>query len=124
MKTAIKSRLSSLILLLLVSSLAAAQTWPPKVPFQYGLGMKKYQAMCASCHGEWGDGTDQGPPLMHPYYKSDHHSDTSFSRAILSGTKQHHWNFGDMEPVKGATPEDVKRITLFVRWLQKQKGIE
>lgn len=113
-----------LLTLLILSGPLAAQNWPPKVPFQYGLGMKKYDAMCTSCHGKWAEGTDEGPPLLHPYYKSSHHSDASFQRAIMKGARAHHWNFGDMPPIKGATAEDVKGITLFVRWLQKQKGIE
>lgn len=124
MKTNLKYKFSILLPLLMISSLLYAETWPPKVPFQYGLGMKKYDAMCTSCHGKWGEGSNEGPPLLHPYYKSSHHSDASFHRAIMKGAKAHHWKFGDMPPVKGVTPEDVKSITLFVRWLQRQKGIE
>lgn len=113
-----------LLSILLLSNMAAAETWPPKVPFKYSLGMSQYGELCASCHGQWGDGTDQGPPLMHPYYKSSHHSDKSFHRAIMQGSKAHHWKFGDMQPVEGATPEDVRSIVLYVRWLQRQKGLE
>ena len=124
MKTVFKFIIGLLLPAFLFGSPVSAETWPPKVPFQYGLGLKKYDAMCASCHGKWGDGTDQGPPLMHPYYKSSHHSDASFNRAITKGAKAHHWNFGDMAPVKEATAEDAKSIILFIRWLQRQKGIE
>lgn len=124
MKIKSKSIFSVFFPLFLVSGIVSAETWPPKVPFHYGLGMDRYQALCASCHGKWGDGSEQGPPLLHPYYKSSHHSDASFHRAIMKGAKAHHWKFGDMEPVKDARPEDVKSIILFVRWLQRQKGIE
>lgn len=100
-----------------------AGTWPPKVPFSYALGMSQYVELCSSCHGEWGDGTDQGPPLLHVFYKRSHHSNASFHRAIMNGVKAHHWNFGDMPPVAGATEGDVKSIVRFVRWLQNEKGI-
>jgi hypothetical protein len=95
----------------------------PNVPFKYGLGRSKYSKMCSSCHGEWGDGTEQGPPLMHPYYKPSHHSDSAFYRAVLNGAKAHHWNFGDMPRVVGATSNDVDNILPFIRWLQREKKI-
>jgi hypothetical protein len=95
----------------------------PKVPFKLGLGMKKFQTMCSKCHGEWGGGTEQGPPLMHPFYKPSHHGDPAFYNAALKGVKAHHWKFGDMPAVAGTTPKDVSQIIGFVRWLQKENGI-
>ncbi|MDH3713841.1 MAG: cytochrome c [Gammaproteobacteria bacterium] len=94
-----------------------------QVPFKYGLGQQKYTAMCAECHGKWLRGTDQGPPLLHGYYKPSHHGDRSFYRAILQGTQQHHWNFGDMAPVPGATQADAQQIIPFVRWVQQAEGL-
>ena len=95
----------------------------PQVPFKLGLGMKKFQTMCSKCHGEWGEGTDQGPPLMHPFYKPSHHGDPAFYNAALKGVKAHHWQFGDMPKAEGATSKDVAQIIEFVRWLQKENGI-
>lgn len=95
----------------------------PKVPFQYGLGMRKFRKMCSQCHGEWGEGSDQGPPLMHDFYKPSHHGDPAFYNAVLKGVKAHHWRFGDMPPVAGATTNDVKKILPFIRWLQQENGI-
>lgn len=94
------------------------------VPFKYGLGMQKYHENCASCHGRWGMGTDEGPPLVHDCYKPSHHGYRSFFEASLYGTRQHHWQFGDMAPVPGVTEKDVRPIIPFVRWLQKEAGIE
>jgi len=94
-----------------------------QVPFKYGLGQQKYAAMCAECHGEWLRGTDKGPPLLHGYYKPGHHGDRAFYGAILKGSQQHHWDFGDMPPVKGATQEDAQQIIPFVRWLQQAEGL-
>lgn len=95
----------------------------PKIPFQYSLGVNKYRQMCAGCHGKWGGGTDQGPPLMHGIYKPSHHRDSTFYRAVLKGSQAHHWKFGDMPSVKGATKEDVDAILPFIRWLQRENGI-
>jgi len=95
----------------------------PRVPFKFGVGMKKFRNMCSKCHGEWGEGSDQGPPLMHDFYKPSHHGDPAFYNAALKGVKAHHWKFGDMPRVEGATAKDVERILPFVRWLQKENGL-
>jgi len=78
---------------------------------------------CAECHGGQLDGSDKGPPLLHRYYVPAHHSDASFQLAVKSGTRQHHWNFGDMKPVPGLSPDDVAHITAFVRLQQRRAGI-
>ena len=93
------------------------------MPFRHALGMDKFKTQCAECHGQWAEGTDQGPPLRHPYYLPGHHSDAAFYRAILKGSAQHHWDFGNMPPVEGATPKDAQQITEFVRWLQEHLGM-
>lgn len=95
----------------------------PKVPFKYALGKDKFQAMCSSCHGKWGGGSEQGPPMLHGYYKPSHHGDAAFYRAALKGVKAHHWSFGDMPPVPGATRQDLDAIVSFIRWLQQEKGL-
>ena len=95
----------------------------PRVPFKFGRGMKKYRDMCAKCHGKWGDGTEQGPPLIHPFYKPSHHGDPAFYQAVLRGVTAHHWKFGNMPPVEGATSKDVDKIVPFIRWLQKENGV-
>ncbi len=105
-----------------LQSPAAAEERPP-VPFSYGAGWDKYDKMCAQCHGKWADGTDKGPPLIHSYYVPSHHSDQSFQRAILQGVKMHHWKFGDMPPVPGATASDAVNITQFLRWLQQYRKL-
>lgn len=85
--------------------------------------MKKFQNLCSECHGEWAKGTKKGPPLLHRYYIPSHHGDNAFYRAALTGVRAHHWNFGDMPPVVGATKQDLDVIVPFVRWLQKQSGL-
>lgn len=97
----------------------------PKVPFMYALGQQRFRNKCAACHGEWAEGVkDTGPPLVHPYYRPGHHSDSAFYRAAKSGVKSHHWSFGDMPPVEEITKKDVATILGFLRWWQVQNGIQ
>jgi len=104
-------------------AVSAESSTTPKVPFTHALGMKGFQSHCALCHGEWGDGTKQGPPLMHPFYKPSHHPDATFYRAALKGVRAHHWNFGDMPPIAGVAKKDLDAIIPFIRWLQKERGL-
>ena len=71
-----------------------------------GQGSELFGASCSECHGPTAGGTSQGPPLVHRIYEPGHHSDFSFVRAVDVGSPQHHWSFGDMEPVAGLSPED------------------
>lgn len=100
------------------------ETAPPDgMPFKYGRGFELFQNNCAECHGGNLKGTDQGPPLLHGYYKPSHHSDVAFFRAIESGSPQHHWNFGDMKPVPGVDKKQAQAIVDFVRWYQQDTGL-
>jgi hypothetical protein len=95
----------------------------PKVPFKHALGMKKYQKNCSSCHGKWIEGTKNGPPLLHGFYKPSHHNDRAFYRAVLKGIFEHHWKFGAMPRIEGITVKDMDKIVPFLRWLQQEKGL-
>ncbi len=108
---------------------AAAQGWqaPPKpskglMPNAV-LGKPLFQANCAQCHGADLKGSDKGPPLLHRIYEPSHHGDAAFQMAVAQGTKAHHWQFGDMAPVPGLTPDDVAHITAYVRVEQRRVGI-
>lgn len=96
---------------------------PPNVPFKFAIGKKKFQENCSSCHGEWMEGTEQGPPLLHGFYKPSHHGDPSFYRAALKGVRAHHWNFGNMPKIEGITRNDMDQIVPFIRWYQQEKGL-
>ena len=97
----------------------------PRVPFQYGLGMHVFRNKCADCHGPWAEGTaDKGPPLVHQFYEPNHHNDAAFHRAVQTGTKQHHWQFGDMPPVEGVNRQQAESVIKFLRWWQEQNGIK
>lgn len=94
-----------------------------EVPFKLARGQMLYEKYCASCHGLQLDGSDKGPPLVHDFYKPSHHGDKSFYRAVLQGTRQHHWNFGDMKPVEGMTPKKMDSLLPYVRYYQQQKKL-
>ena len=87
-------------------------------------GEPLYQAHCASCHGVDLRGTDKGPSHLSVVYEPSHHSDAAFLVAVRIGSPEHHWRFGDMEPVEGLSDEDVAAITAFVREQQRIQGFE
>ncbi len=82
-----------------------------------------FNANCLSCHGAEGSGTQFGPPLVHDTYNPRHHADLSFNLAVKNGVRSHHWQFGDMKPVPGVSPEDITHITQYVREQQRMAGI-
>lgn len=94
-----------------------------KIPFIYAKGKTLFEASCASCHGLSLSGTDNGPPLLHPYYKPSHHGDQAFYNAALKGVTAHHWKFGDMPRVAGMTEQKIKSIVPYVRYFQKQSKL-
>jgi cytochrome c len=104
---------------------------PPKpttvtstVPAEFQTGETTFNANCASCHGKQAVGTDHGPPLVHKVYEPNHHGDQAFQRAAAMGVQAHHWQFGNMPKVPAVTPQDVDQVTKYVRWLQRQAGIQ
>jgi len=78
---------------------------------------------CARCHGPNAAGTSYGPPLIHKYYRPNHHSDAAFYRAAANGVRAHHWRFGNMPPVPTVKRPDVRKIIAYVRELQRANGI-
>ena len=112
---------AALLALSFVHSAAAANE--VEIPFELAKGQVLYEKYCSSCHGLQLDGSDQGPTLIHPFYKPSHHGDKSFYRAAMQGTRQHHWNFGDMKPVAGMTPKKMDSIVPFIRYYQQQKKL-
>lgn len=102
---------------------AAPPALPP-TPSELARGESLYVSACASCHGVAGTGTSQGPPLVHIIYEPSHHGDASFQLAVRAGVRAHHWRFGDMPPQPQVAQEEVAEIVRYVRWVQRQRGIE
>lgn len=105
-----------------VDQLANFHPGPP--PAELAEGQRLFQGNCQPCHGVNGTGSDRGPPLVHRIYEPSHHADAAFQLAVQRGVAPHHWRFGAMPPLPGVTPEQVARITAYVRWLQRSAGIE
>ena len=97
-----------------------AATSPPEV----AQGKTLFEQNCSVCHGPAGDGTTQGPPLVDIIYEPNHHADVAFVLAARNGVRAHHWRFGDMAPLPDVTEEMVLEIVGYIRWLQRQVGIE
>ena len=97
-----------------------AATSPPEV----AQGKALFEQNCSVCHGPAGDGTTLGPPLVHIIYEPNHHADVAFILAARNGVRAHHWRFGDMPPLPAVTDQMVQEIVGYIRWLQRQVGIE
>jgi len=86
-------------------------------------GLETYDKNCRSCHGIKGSGSENGPPLIHDIYNPGHHSDGAFYAAAKNGSKQHHWQFGDMPPQSHLTNTEIANIVRYIRELQEANGI-
>lgn len=86
-------------------------------------GQEAFQAHCAECHGLAAGGTDKGPPLVHEWYRPNHHADAAFFLAAKRGVAQHHWRFGNMPPQPQVGERSIQQITQYVRELQQANGI-
>lgn len=95
-----------------------------EIPLELQAGENLYNDHCSECHGVRGSGADQGNPLVDIIYEPGHHGDASFQAAVANGAQQHHWQFGDMEPVPDVSQDQVTEITEYIRFLQRQVGIE
>ncbi|NNF65647.1 MAG: cytochrome c [Acidimicrobiia bacterium] len=87
-------------------------------------GADLYQANCMVCHGSDLRGTDLGPPFLSEVYRPNHHADAAFLLAVQTGSRAHHWNFGDMPPIAGIDADDIASITAYVRSVQEAEGFE
>ncbi|MDP4034042.1 MAG: cytochrome c [Pseudorhodobacter sp.] len=97
---------------------------PAQFSLQAQMGERGFNAVCAACHGENAAGINGiAPPLVHIFYESTHHGDAAFFSAVQNGVQAHHWEFGDMAPVKGLTKADIGNIVAYVRGLQRANGI-
>ena len=97
---------------------------PPPTPAEHAEGERLFNANCRSCHGQHARGTAVGPPLVHIYYEPSHHSDAAFHFAAERGVVQHHWRFGNMPAQPQVARGEMTRIIGYVRWLQREAGIE
>ena len=87
-------------------------------------GRQAFETVCAGCHGVSLRGTDQGPPLLHPFYApGSGYGDETFLSAMAGGAKSHHWKFGDMPKPEGLAAGTDKAILDYIRALQAANGL-
>lgn len=97
---------------------------PASFTEQEKIGAGAYDAVCAACHGNNGQGKNGvAPPLVHEIYEPSHHGDMAFVLAAENGVRAHHWKFGNMPPVEGVTRSDILAIVAYIRSLQRANGI-
>lgn len=94
------------------------------IPSEFQAGEAAFNQFCSPCHGSGAAGTDRGPTFLSKIYEPNHHGDAAFLLAVQNGVRAHHWQFGDMPPIQGLTPDQVRDITGYVRWLQRGVGIQ
>ena len=87
-------------------------------------GEESFQTRCSTCHGQVGEGTAAGPPLVNRLYEMGHHPNFSFHNAVNNGVIAHHWNFGNMPAIPNVPPEEIDAIICHVRDLQRAEGID
>ena len=88
------------------------------------LGAEVYASSCAACHGADLRGTGRGPSHLSIVYEPGHHPDEAFRAAILRGSPQHHWDFGDMAPVTGLDEAEIDAVIAYIRDVQQREGFE
>lgn len=101
---------------------AAAIVRASTVPAENEQGAALYAERCAPCHGAHGEGSDEGPPMLHPL-QARHHGDFAFRRAVREGVAPHHYRFGTMPPVAGLGADELDAIVGYVRWMQRTAGL-
>lgn len=96
---------------------------PDNLSAMAAAGQAPFEKNCSACHGSYGQGTDQGPPLIHNIYNPGHHGDQAFYLAARRGVRAHHWGFGNMPRLAPIAPEVMQSIVVFVREVQRANGI-
>ena len=87
------------------------------------IGETLFADNCQACHGKNALGTENGPPLLHDYYRPGHHADLAIYAAPLYGVEAHHWKFGDMPKIEAVSKKDVYNLIIYIRTLQRANGI-
>ena len=107
------------------SGSAMAEVNVPTLSQAASQGKAVFDDNCAACHGENAAGKNgSGPPLVHKIYEPNHHGDQAFQLAAKLGVRNHHWRFGNMPAIESVTSEDVSKVVVYVRELQRANNIE
>jgi mono/diheme cytochrome c family protein len=96
---------------------------PTSTPAVLVAGDSLFASHCQQCHGQQALGTDRGPPLVHTIYAPGHHADVAFHLAARNGVRAHHWTYGNMPPIPALSESQTTEIISYIRWLQREAGI-
>ncbi len=97
---------------------------PATLSPQAEAGRKVFEAVCATCHGGALRGSDNGPPLLHPFYAlGSAHGDDVILAAMNTGAKSHMWKFGDMPKPEGLKPGQDQDVLAYIRAMQAANGL-
>ncbi len=105
------------------AGLAADSIVTPQLTGLAEQGEAAFNENCAACHGVKLAGTDHGPTLIHSLYRPAHHGDAAIASAAMNGVQAHHWQFGNMPPVEGITPQKLTVIIAYIRAMQRANGV-
>ena len=70
---------------------------------------------CQQCHGKKLEGTLTGPPLVYNLYKKGSHHKRRLNKSIKYGTKQNHWEFGEMPAYPDLSDEQIDLLIDYIR---------
>ena len=96
----------------------------PNLSSQAFSGREHFAANCGSCHGAYGEGSDNGPVLIHMIYGETLFRDEEIVASVREGAPARNWPFGDMPAVPGVTDEQLTLMIGFLREVQAANGIE
>lgn len=95
----------------------------PSLSAQGQKGAQTFDRVCLKCHGKNIGGSTNGPSLIDPFYRPDHHADAAFRSAIAHGVRQHHWKFGPMPPQPGVKAAEIADLIAYIREMQQANGV-
>ncbi len=93
---------------------------PGATPPELSRGAALFGSYCSSCHGAFGTGQGLGPPLLDSLYLAPGFGDDALARAVTTGARQQHWNYGAMPAVERVAPAELPALTGYIRWVQRR----
>ena len=83
-----------------------------------------FAEQCVVCHGRLAEGTGRGPGLIHPDYSPARLDDDAFRRAVHQGVPPRRRGATGMSAIASVSARDVDQVLVFLRGLQRERGID
>jgi len=87
-------------------------------------GRAAFGEYCAQCHGPLAEGTERGPPLVHPDYAPGVRTNGDFRKAVREGLRAWRWWYGDMPAIADVSEHELEHMIRFLREMQRANGID